>query len=424
MRKHIAFISEHASPLSVLGGIDSGGQNVYVAKLTDELAKRGFAVDIFTRCENKKMPEIVELSSGVRVVNVTAGPLEVLPKEKIFPFMKEFSENMIDFMESQDFLYDLVHANFWMSGWVAMQVKKILNLPFTITFHALGKVRRFYQKEADGFPDVRFEVEEKIMKEADLILAECPQDEEDMKYYYGAHPEKIAQVPCGFDPLEFSPVPREASKKALGLPLNEKIILQLGRMVPRKGVENVIRSFSHLLKDHKVKAKLLIVGGENNPESASMRELRRLMKIAEEENVASDLFFTGPVARENLKFYYSAADIFVTTPWYEPFGITPLEAMACATPVIGSRVGGIKHTVLHGETGFLVPPNDSRSLAAHLAYLFERPEMLKEFGRNALKRVHSLFTWKKIAEQVDGIYHQILDDTWIGEPSFSIKTGL
>src|SRR5262249_43770044 len=154
-----------------------------------------------------------------------------------------------------------------------------------------------------------------------------------------------------------------------GLHPDEPLILQLGRMVRRKGVENVIRGFACLLRRHGISARLLIVGGETSePDPAATPEIGRLMSVAREEGVEGLVLFVGRRDREMLKYYYSAADVFVTTPWYEPFGITPVEAMACGTPVVGANVGGIKFTVRDGEAGYLVPPEDPEALAERLAH--------------------------------------------------------
>jgi glycosyltransferase involved in cell wall biosynthesis len=118
--------------------------------------------------------------------------------------------------------------------------------------------------------------------------------------------------------------------------------------------------------------------------------------------------FVGSRGREELRAFYGAADVFVTTPWYEPFGITPVEAMACGTPVIGSAVGGIKSTVRDGVTGYLVPPNDPAALAERLAYLWRHPEVRRAFGRNAIRRARTLFTWKRVAAAVADLYDHVV----------------
>lgn len=402
----IAMISEHASPLAVLGGVDSGGQNVYVAQLGNHLASLGHDVDIFTRKDHSYQNEVVKLRDNLQVIHVPAGPPAPVPKEDLLPFMDEFSNYMINYCEQMDKPYDVVHANFWMSGIVASHLKSALRIPFIITFHALGKIRRLYQKDADRFPEIRFEIEEEIMKEADRIIAECPQDEADMIEFYNADPRKIVMIPCGFDPQEFYPIPKALARQKLNLPLQARILLQLGRIVPRKGIDNVIKAFAKFRKPED-KAQLLIVGGNSlQPDPALTPEIGRLQKIAQHCGVAHAVHFVGQVKRVLLKYYYSAADVFITTPWYEPFGITPLEAMACATPVIGAEVGGIKYTVKHGVTGFLVPPQDSDALADSIKEIYRHPRRHAWMIRKSIKHVHK-FTWDKIADMVSDIYEEV-----------------
>ena len=238
---HIALISEHASPLALLGGVDSGGQNVYVAQVARHLARLGHRVDVFTRRDDEHAPEIVEWEPGARVIHVPAGPATVVPKELLLDYMPAFTDWMSAWLCSAHPTYDLVHANFWMSALVAAELKASLGLPFAVTFHALGKVRRQHQGANDGFPDARFAIEERAVREADVLIAEAPQDEADLVALYDADPARIRLVPCGFDPDEFAPQDKIAARQKLGLPVDERIVLQLGRMVPRKGVENVVR---------------------------------------------------------------------------------------------------------------------------------------------------------------------------------------
>lgn len=406
--QRIAFISEHASPLAALGGTDSGGQNVYVGNLARELARLGYQVDVYTRRDHRQTPQVVEWRPGVRVIHMDAGPLRPLPKEQLLPYMAEFGHAMLRFMRSAGVFYALVHANFFMSGMVAQQLKRLVGLPYVITFHALGRVRRLCQGQADGFPDTRFAIEEALMRDADCVIAECEQDERDMVELYDGGPSRLAVVPCGFDPDEFWPV-RESARTKLGLDESEFIVLQLGRMVPRKGVDNVIRAVSVLREQHHLQARLLVVGGEaQRADPMQTPEIRRLATLAAQLGIAEQVNFTGAQPRQALRDYYSAADVFVTTPWYEPFGITPLEAMACATPVVGSAVGGIRSTVLDHKSGFLVPPHDPGALAARLAQLQRDPLLAQRMGWTGLRRVHRHFTWRRVAMQVASVYRSVL----------------
>lgn len=407
--RRLAMISEHASPLGVLGGVDGGGQNVYVARLAQHLAQRGWHVDVFTRRDSGDQPESVEIAENVRIVHVPAGPARFVRKEDMLPYMGEFASWVETFALRQEQPYDLAHANFWMSGQVAADLKERLGLPFVVTFHALGRVRRIFQRDADEFPDARFAIEDRVVDEADVIFAECPQDEEDLVALYDADPSRVRIVPCGFDADEFWPMDKSEARAELGLDPFEPVVLQLGRMVPRKGVETVVRGFARLVQEHGVPARLLVVGGDTpEPDPVATPEIGRLMQVAEDEAIAPRVTFLGSKDRDRLRLYYNAADVFVTMPWYEPFGITPLEAMACARPVVGAEVGGIKYTVVDGETGYLVPPQDDVRLALRLAELYERPGMMEAMGAAGLRRARSEFTWERVADDVEKAYLSVL----------------
>lgn len=408
MSKKIAFISEHASPLASLGGTDSGGQNVYVDELSVHLADLGFEVDIYTRREDSAVEQVISYRPGVRVINVQAGPPVQISKEEILPYMEEFREQMLQFIQTEGIGYQLIHANFWMSGLVAMELKKMLNIPLVITFHALGYVRKIHQKEQDRFPPERVNIERDIVRFADGIVAECPQDKDDLMNHYDADPDRIAVIPCGFNPNEFFPVHKNLSRKLLNLDDDDKIILQLGRIVPRKGIDNVIRAFALTVVPGK-KIKLVIVGGEGAVSGiGENEEMRRLRDVAAELNVAENVIFAGRKERSELKYYYSAADLFITTPWYEPFGITPLEAMACGTPVIGADVGGIKHSVIDGKTGMLVPPNNPQILSDRIELLLCNEKLIDNMGVRARLHVQENFTWRKVALKMKRLYELIL----------------
>jgi glycosyltransferase involved in cell wall biosynthesis len=407
MKRKIAFISEHASPLASLGGVDSGGQNVYVAELAKHLASAGHQVDIYTRWEDPKLPKVIDWENNIRVIHVKAGPVSLVPKEELLSFMPGFRDDMIEFINAEKVSYNLIHANFFMSGLVAMWLKELLNIPFVITFHALGYVRQLHQGKSDKFPAERIEIERKIVQNADAVIAECPQDKSDLIDYYNAPVEKITIIPCGFSAKEFYPISRDVACTLVGLQTDEKILLQLGRMVPRKGVDNVVRSLGKL-KNSSVPYRLVIVGGEtDDPNPMACPEIARLQKIAREQGVEERVTFVGRKNREMLKYYYCAADVFISTPWYEPFGITPLEAMACGTPVIGSNVGGIKYSVVDGKTGFLVSPNDPKELALKVELLLSNPALHQQMKKASIQRVKENFTWQKVAASVAELYKQI-----------------
>jgi glycosyltransferase involved in cell wall biosynthesis len=403
----IALVSEHASPLAVAGGVDSGGQNIYVANVARELVAMGHQVDVFTRRDRALLPLVSEMG-GARVIHVPAGPPKQLPKEQLLPFMDEFAAFLIDFFRSERDPYQVVHANFFMSGLAALKVKTVLGIPLVTTFHALGRVRRIHQGANDGFPDERFAIEDELVARSDIVVAECPQDEADLIEHYHADPARIQIVPCGFDADEFQPIDRAVAREALGWQKDEFTVLQLGRLVPRKGIDTVVRGVGFLKQAFQTSARLYVVGGNSDaPNELATPEIARLRDIALECGVAEQTTFVGRRGRAQLRYFYSAADVFVTTPWYEPFGITPVEAMACGTPVIGADVGGIRYSVADGLTGFLVPPRDPGALAARLDQLRRDPSLARRLGEAGLARARAAFTWNGVGAALAQIYARV-----------------
>jgi glycosyltransferase involved in cell wall biosynthesis len=409
----IALISDHASPLAVLGGVDAGGQNVYVAEIGRCLARRGHHVDVLTRCDDPSRRGGVDIRPGLRVLHMAAGPAHFVPKEQLLPHMAEFTRQAHRLMVHSR-RYDVLHANFFMSGLVGLTLKRCLRLPLVTTFHALGLVRRLHQREVDGFPLERLSIERQLVHQSDRVIAECPQDAKDLQSLYGAAPSNIATVPCGVDVERFRPMRKSDARARLGLRADAFVVLQLGRLVPRKGIDNVIRAVARLPDD--IDVRLVVVGGASaEPDERLTPEIGRLRSVAEHSGAAQRVRFMGSRHGAQLRAWYAAADVFVTTPWYEPFGITPLEAMACGTPVVGSRVGGIQHSVVEGETGFLVPPNDPDALAQRLELLYRQPLLARSMGARGVQRVRSTFTWERVTDDLLRVYAAVRPDCpWTG----------
>ncbi len=407
---HVVMISEHASPLAAIGGTDTGGQNVYVAEVARHLARRGWRVDVLTRRDAAGLPDSVAWRDGVSVHHVPAGPPETIPKEDLLGHMPEFTTWTESFCRRVR--PDLVHANFFMSGLVAADIRASLGIPFAVTFHALGRVRREHQGSADRFPAARLGIEERVAREAAVVIAECPQDRDDLERLYGVDPARIREVPCGVDPASFAPIARQTAREVLGLPADAFVALQLGRMVPRKGVDDALRGFARFRRHADMGARMLVVGGES--EDTEGPELVRLKGIAREEDAAQAVRFTGRRDRDVLRYYYGAADVFVTVPWYEPFGITPLEAMASGLPVVGSGVGGIKHTVLDGETGILVPSHAPARVAEALGRLHADPGLRARMGAAGRKRVATHFTWDIVADALGAVFGEVARPSGVG----------
>jgi D-inositol-3-phosphate glycosyltransferase len=410
---HIALISEHANPTATLGGADAGGQNVYVDELSRNLARRGHAVDVFTRRTSAEDPEVIDWAPGVRVINLQAGPLRPRPKDELWPYMPEFRDSFLRFMELEETQYNLIHGNFWMSGWVATELRRRLGIPVVQIFHATGKTKRRYQKRVDTSPGDRIGVEMQVIRDVDRLIAQCPCERDELIKDYKADPEKVVIIPSAVNTKVFRPVEREEARQHIGLDTIGKVIVYVGRILPRKDVRNVVRALAILLWQYEgmkdaPPITLLVVGGETeDADPLATPEIGELQKLAQQMGVADHVRFMGKRPASELRYYYGASDVFVTTPWYEPFGLTPLEAMACGRPVIGSSVGGITFTVKEGETGFLVPPRDPDALAAQLNALFADPEAAPRMERAARKRVEREFTWSIVAMRTAALYDSI-----------------
>lgn len=410
----IAFLSEHASPAALLGGVDAGGQNVYVDEVSRNLARRGYAVDVFTRRYDAAMSEILDWAQGVRIVHLPAGPAQPLLKDELWPYMPEFRDALLRFMLRENIRYDLLHGNFWMSGWVTAELRQRLHIPAVHIFHAMGKTKKKYQLEEDTSPQERIQVEMEVIRAVDRLIAQCPAERHELVDDYGANPLKVVTIPSAVNARVFRPVAREKARQHLGLPQDEFVIVYVGRVIPRKDPRNIVRALARLQswcesQGGTRKIRLLIVGGETvEPDPQATPEIGELASLAQELGVLDQVLFVGKRKQDMLRYYYSASNVVVTTPWYEPFGLTPLEGMACGRPVIGSAVGGITSTVVDGETGFLVPPRDPEQLAVRLYQLLLEPELAERMGRAARLRVEQEYTWPVVAMRTASLYETLL----------------
>ncbi|GAB4195693.1 MAG: glycosyltransferase family 1 protein [Roseiflexaceae bacterium] len=421
-KTHIAFLSEHASPMALLGGQDAGGQNVYVDEVSRNLGRLGYAVDVFTRRDSPGLPEVVEWAPGVRIVHLTAGPPQILLKDDLWPYIPAFYDALLEFMLRDGVRYDLIHGNFWMSGWVAARAGRRLDIPSVQIFHAMGKTKRRHQGGQDTSPTGRITVETDIVQQVDRLIAQCPSEQVELIDDYGADPARVALIPSAVNIERFRPLPRAEARRRIGLAGDGPVVVYVGRMLPRKDVRNLVRAFGLLLRDATgtalADARLLLVGGETDtPDPEATPEIGVLQQLAAEHGLADRVIFTGRRGPDALRLYYCAGDVAVTTPWYEPFGLTPLEAQACGVPVIGSAVGGITYTIQDGVTGALVPPRDPEALAGRLRELLSQPELRAQMGRAARLRVEREFTWPVVAQRTARLYQALLAERHTKRPT-------
>ncbi|MET9524299.1 glycosyltransferase [Streptomyces coeruleorubidus] len=392
----IALVSEHASPLAALGGVDAGGQNVHVACLAGALADRGHRVTVYTRRDAHDLPCRVELRDGVEVHHVPAGPAEPLPKDELLPYMGEFGRYLARGWRTR--APDLVHSHYWMSGLAALRATRAHGLPLLHTYHALGTVKRRHQRHADTSPPERIPGEIEIGLGCDRVVATC-RDEAAELTRMGIPPHKIGIVPCGVDPDRFSPKGPAAPRG----PYPHRL-LQLGRLVPRKGAAVAVAALARLPG-----TELVVVGGPPADRLDDDPEVRRLRGIARDAGVADRVRFTGAVPSEQVPPLLRSADVVVCPADYEPFGIVPLEAMACGVPVVASAVGGQLDTVADPGTGRLVPPRDPEALARAVAGLLADPAARAACGAAGRRRVLGRYGWGQVAAATEAAYCEVLD---------------
>ncbi len=390
----VAMVSEHASPLATLGGADAGGQNVHVASLGQAMAALGADVVIHTRRDAPKLAPRVPLGTGVVVDHVDAGPPTDVPKDELLPHMDAFAEELGDRWREER--PDVVHAHFWMSGLAALAAARPLGIPVVQTFHALGTVKRRFQGAADTSPADRAELEPQVARDVDWTVATCS-DEVFELVRLGADRRRISVVPCGVDLAHFTP-----KGPALERTPGVQRVVSLSRLVERKGVTDAITAVAQLPG-----VELLIAGGPPLERLEVDPEARRLREQIDALGVADRVRLLGRVGREDIPALLRSADAVACVPWYEPFGIVPLEAMACGAPVVASRVGGHIDTIVDGVTGVHVPARDPARLAAALGDLLADEPRRRELGTAAARRARGGYGWRRVARATLQAYARI-----------------
>ena len=395
----IAQISAHTSPLAPLGGRETGGMNVYVLELSQELARLGHEVDIFTRLDGE-LPAVQELAPNLRLIRLGAGPGEPIEKEAIVDHLPEFAHNLRRFARAAGG-YDLVHSHYWQSGWAGGILARDLHVPHAVMFHTLGEVKN-RARISEQEPVLRIRHERGVVRQADAIVTASDHERGLLERHYGADPAKVHTIPCGVDLDLFRPLDRAASRAALGLDASSPVVVWVGRLEKLKGVDVLISAAAQLDRRD---FTLLIVGGDDRA-SALRAELEQQ---AREFEIEANVRFEGAVPHDSLPLYYSAADVCVVPSYYESFGLVAVEAMACGTPVVASRVGGLISTVTDGVTGYLIPWRCPEPFAEKIEILLANPELRANFAAAAQRSVER-FRWSRIGGEMAAFYGHVIRD--------------
>ena len=406
-------LSVHACPLAKLGGRDSGGMNVYVREVARELARRGDRVDVFTRWREPDDPQIQELGPGASVIHIPSGPVRYIPKIEVYERIGQFTASILEYVEHNGLKYDLVHSHYWLSAVVARELASRWDVPTVHMAHTLGLVKReVADEDPDAESDIRVEIERRAVRRSDGLVAASEIEASELLRLYDADPAKLSIVPCGVDTDVFRPIRQVDAREALGRDQCERLMLFVGRIEQIKGIDVLLDALGLLFKrrpDLRGNVCLVVVGGaldpgDDAPETEKIQELRRLVH---EHRMEDSVDFIGSIDQPRLALWYSAADLCAVPSLTESFGLVALEAMACGTPVVATRVGGLQTVVEDGESGLLVPPGDHAALAEAIEQLLMDHRLRTHLAHGARDRAEH-FTWQRVGDGIEALYDRVL----------------
>lgn len=407
----VAMITVHTCPLAKLGSRETGGMNVYIRELSRHLGAAGVPVDVFTRRQATDVREEVEFGPNARVIHLDAGPRRPMDKYRVLDHLPEFAANVRAFRERDGVDYDVVHSHYWLSAPVAADLAESWQVPMVAMFHTLGKVKNHVSNNGHETEKAeRIRIEYAAMESSERVVAASPTDMQQMISYYEADPSRISVIPEGVDTGLFHPFNRSAARAEVGMN-GEPQILFVGRIQQLKGIDLLLHAFAIVLKDWSSTPppRLTIVGGVSwaGPADPEAEERGRLTALARSLGVESQVSFRDAVAHRELPHYYSAADVVVVPSTYESFGLVALEAMACGTPVVASRVGGLQWTVRDAETGFLVPRRTPEAFASALSRVLGDSRLRLRMSEAAV-RTAGAYSWAGVADRVMSLYDELL----------------
>ena len=372
--------------------------NVYVRELSRALGASGITVDIFTR-EHEGMGDTIEwISPNVRVIHLPAGPLEAGVGE-LFVHLPGFLERVTSFCREDGAEYDVVHSHYWLSAWLGQRMAGSLGIPHVVTFHTLALIK-MQSRAGEVEPVEREIVEREAMRSADCIVAFSGHERDAMAGLYGADPGKVRLAPCGVDLDKFRPMDQKEVRRKLGLN-GDKLLLYVGRVEPLKGLDLLVETAAQIESgDESVRMMVVGGGGPGEPETDRVR------RLAEERQVDGQIDFVGRVDQDQLPLYYNAADVCVVPSYYESFGLVALESMACGTPVVASRVGGLPTLVHHGHTGYLKPWRCPEAFANSVEMIISSDRLQESLGLAARRRAE-MMGWESVAAMISAEYRAL-----------------
>lgn len=405
----ICLISLHSCPYSSLGGNGSGGMSVYLKELTSGLTGYpGVNVNIFTRALTPLCVEAKDVSPQIRVIQLGAGPNRPVDRTDLYRYIPEFSDNMINFIRQEEERYDIIHSHYWLSGLAGIAIKTKLEIPLVHTYHTLGFMKQRVLREREH--RCRANSEQHLALFSDFIISPSLEEKETLIKKYGIPSSKVAVVYPGVNTRLFYPAGNSGILREVKRGENDLVLLYVGRIEPVKGLLNLVKALNFLRGKNPSlfkKVRVLLIGGGNNEEEMSANEeVRRIKEMSDRKGLRDKFNFLGSVDHLQLRKYYSAADALVVPSLYESFGLVAVEALACGTPVIASRIGQLKAIVREGKNGFSFPPHDPFSLCRSIERFYNERDRL--WSRGAIRKdVMRRFSWDNTAEDTYGVFKKL-----------------
>jgi D-inositol-3-phosphate glycosyltransferase len=397
----------HTSPLDQAGIGDAGGMNIYVCEAAQNMAAMGVQVDIFTRRNNPDVADIVEVTPGVRVIQLNVGPVTGVTKEQLPTYIPALADSFKEWLKKER--YDVIHSHYWISGKVAMPVAKELNIPLVHTMHTMARVKNLNLAEGEvPEPMIRVQGETQVVEAADALIANTDAEAASLVSLYNACPDNVSVVSPGVNLKVFTAGSgKAAAREVVGLPKDAHVLTFVGRIQPHKGPEVLIRAVAELVSHSPhLRTKLItnIIGGASGANSSEVERLKELVTWLGIDDVVR---FAPPVDRSDLPNWYRAADLVCVPSYSESFGLVALEAQACGTPVVATAVGGLRTAVADGISGVLVDGHDARAWSSVLARLIQEPQRRVLLSMGAVEHA-SHFGWDATSRGTLDIYDRVL----------------
>ena len=383
--RRVAVLSVHTSPLDQPGTGDAGGMNVYIVETSRRLAESGVEVEIFTRATSSDQPPVVELTPGVLVRHVTAGPFEGLAKQDLPGQLCAVTAGVLRSEAARpEGWFDLIHSHYWLSGQVGWLASERWNVPLVHSMHTMAKVKNRDLSEGDApEPAMRIIGEEQVVAAADRLVANTDDEARELIDLYGANADRVDVVHPGVDLDRFRPGDRAASRRRHGVPEDAVLLLFVGRIQPLKAPDVLLRAAADMVhEDPQLRSRLQVVvcGG---PSGSGLDRPTALIELADSLGISELVRFEPPAGRDALVDWYRAADVCVVPSYSESFGLVAVEAQACGTPVVAAAVGGLRTAVAHQVSGLLVEGHDPRDFARAISTITSQGRLREELSRGA-----------------------------------------